>query len=361
MGIDSIKRVEILGTFQQSFAAAGVGVGEGLLEEVAGVRTLQGIVERVAEQLGARPTGQRPGEAPATGQQQEQVPPGHNQPDKEELTQARLLAIVSERTGYPPEMLGVDLDLEADLGVDSIKRVEILGTFQQSFAAAGLALPDGMMEKVAGIRTLRGIVERVAEQLGAKAQTERPEATSEGKASEAVESTPVSQTTEHDVGEGERIRRFTLAAVDTPSKGGSRSVAKDRAILITDDEHGVARALADELLGQGHKVALVRSGQGVQELAQGSYAADLGSPESVSQLVALVSQRQGALGAIVHLLSLRREGFAALDDENGRDRLGLGTKSLFHLAKAAGNDLREGPRAELGVPDRRPLEWEAPS
>ena len=38
-----------------------------------------------------------------------------------------LVAVVSERTGYPVEMLDRDLDLEADLSIDSIKRTEILG------------------------------------------------------------------------------------------------------------------------------------------------------------------------------------------------------------------------------------------
>ncbi|HEY4377226.1 MAG TPA: acyltransferase domain-containing protein, partial [Acidimicrobiales bacterium] len=36
-------------------------------------------------------------------------------------------SIVSERTGYPIEMLDPDLDLEADLSIDSIKRIEIVG------------------------------------------------------------------------------------------------------------------------------------------------------------------------------------------------------------------------------------------
>ncbi len=35
--------------------------------------------------------------------------------------------MVSERTGYPLDMLDPDLDLEADLSIDSIKRTEILG------------------------------------------------------------------------------------------------------------------------------------------------------------------------------------------------------------------------------------------
>ncbi|MDQ4072516.1 MAG: acyltransferase domain-containing protein, partial [Actinomycetota bacterium] len=42
---------------------------------------------------------------------------------------AKLVEIVAERTGYPPEMLDPNLDMTADLGIDSIKRVEVLGAF----------------------------------------------------------------------------------------------------------------------------------------------------------------------------------------------------------------------------------------
>jgi hypothetical protein len=74
---------------------------------------------------------------------------------REELT-ARLLQIVCQRTGYPPEMLGLDLDLEADLGIDSIKRVEILGSLSGADGEGGLAVE---MEKLTGIKTLRGIID----------------------------------------------------------------------------------------------------------------------------------------------------------------------------------------------------------
>jgi NAD(P)-dependent dehydrogenase (short-subunit alcohol dehydrogenase family) len=39
-----------------------------------------------------------------------------------------VIAVISERTGYPAEMIDGDLDLEADLSIDSIKRTEIAGT-----------------------------------------------------------------------------------------------------------------------------------------------------------------------------------------------------------------------------------------
>jgi hypothetical protein len=41
--------------------------------------------------------------------------------------QGALLELISERTGYPEELIELDLDLEADLSVDSIKRAEIAG------------------------------------------------------------------------------------------------------------------------------------------------------------------------------------------------------------------------------------------
>ena len=42
-----------------------------------------------------------------------------------------VLAIIAEKTGYPVEALAAEMDLEADLGIDSIKRVEILAAVNE--------------------------------------------------------------------------------------------------------------------------------------------------------------------------------------------------------------------------------------
>jgi polyketide-type polyunsaturated fatty acid synthase PfaA len=77
----------------------------------------------------------------------------------EEITAERLgqslLEIVSEKTGYPVEMLELNMDMEADLGIDSIKRVEILGAMQERFQS----LPQPNLEDLAELRTLRQIVD----------------------------------------------------------------------------------------------------------------------------------------------------------------------------------------------------------
>ena len=44
-----------------------------------------------------------------------------------------VLAAVSEKTGYPSEMLDTDLDLEADLGVDTVKQAELFATIRQHY------------------------------------------------------------------------------------------------------------------------------------------------------------------------------------------------------------------------------------
>jgi malonyl CoA-acyl carrier protein transacylase len=45
----------------------------------------------------------------------------------------QVLAIVAEKTGYPTEMLDLDLDLEADLGVDTVKQAETFAAIRAAF------------------------------------------------------------------------------------------------------------------------------------------------------------------------------------------------------------------------------------
>ena len=66
-----------------------------------------------------------------------------------------LLLVVSDKTGYPPEMLELDMDMEADLGIDSIKRVEILGALQEAMPD----LPQPSLEDLGELRTLNQIIE----------------------------------------------------------------------------------------------------------------------------------------------------------------------------------------------------------
>lgn len=82
--------------------------------------------------------------------------------------QALLLQVVSDRTGYPAEMLDLDQDMEADLGIDSIKRVEIFGALRELGGGTALA-GEGDMEAVGKLKTLRQILSFLGEKSVAPA------------------------------------------------------------------------------------------------------------------------------------------------------------------------------------------------
>jgi acyl transferase domain-containing protein/acyl carrier protein len=55
---------------------------------------------------------------------------------KGDAVKEKVLALVAEKTGYPVDMLDLDLDLEADLGVDTVKQAEVVATIRAAYNIA---------------------------------------------------------------------------------------------------------------------------------------------------------------------------------------------------------------------------------
>ena len=72
-----------------------------------------------------------------------------------------MLDVVTEKTGYPAEMLELDMSLDADLGIDSIKRVEILAAMHERVPE----LPEFDMGEMASLNTLGEIADYVEKGL----------------------------------------------------------------------------------------------------------------------------------------------------------------------------------------------------
>jgi acyl carrier protein len=164
LGIDSIKRVEILSALQDEHP----DLPEIETEALAELRTLGQIIEYTNERMGAaapQPTSaeKSPPEStpdvPSLAPEPQAAPAAGPALDTEALTTA-LLDIVSDKTGYPAEMLELDMDMEADLGIDSIKRVEILSALQDKHPG----LPEVEAEALAELRTLGQITEYMEQQ-----------------------------------------------------------------------------------------------------------------------------------------------------------------------------------------------------
>ena len=75
-----------------------------------------------------------------------------------------MVAIVSEMTGYPLDLLDVDLDLEADLGVDTVKQAEVFAAIREAY---GVARDDAL--KLRDFPTLTHVVGWIRGNTGAPA------------------------------------------------------------------------------------------------------------------------------------------------------------------------------------------------
>lgn len=102
----------------------------------------------------APPSATAPSIAPSSSPPTALPPPAPSQPQGIDV-KAALLRLVSQKTGYPEEVLDLTANLEADLGIDSIKRVEIVSAFGRQ---TGLLDPQDM-DKVSSLKTLGAMVD----------------------------------------------------------------------------------------------------------------------------------------------------------------------------------------------------------
>ncbi|HJL94436.1 MAG TPA: beta-ketoacyl synthase N-terminal-like domain-containing protein [SAR324 cluster bacterium] len=160
LGIDSIKRVEILGSVQDQIPQLPEVPGD----ELAEMRTLGQIVEHLKSKIG---DDKSPVESPTSEVAVTSISSGTNGADPGQV----FMSIISEKTGYPQEMLELGMDIEADLGIDSIKRVEIMWALQEQFQD----LPQIGAEDIAELRTVGQIIEHVKTILPYAGQVTTPE------------------------------------------------------------------------------------------------------------------------------------------------------------------------------------------
>jgi NAD(P)-dependent dehydrogenase (short-subunit alcohol dehydrogenase family)/acyl carrier protein len=189
-----------------------------------------------------------------------------------------LLAIVSERTGYPRDMLDPDLDLEADLGIDSIKRIEILGTLGQKlgFEPRGNGKRSEMVEELAQVKTLRAIAGWVEAKAGAGAS-----------ASPAPAPTPADPPPSPSPEEAPPpLHRYVLAVEPIEPAVPNGFALAERRFALTDDGRGVAPRLAELLAARGAAVRILDG------LADGSRE-PLGAVDGLIHLAPLAPEPSG--------------------------------------------------------------------
>jgi NAD(P)-dependent dehydrogenase (short-subunit alcohol dehydrogenase family) len=243
-------------------------------------------------------------------------------------------------------MLGLDVDMETDLGIDSIKRVEILAAATQSLQSDSTqptTVSEERMEILTKARTLRALVEAFLAMDPASTNSDAPIPTQRAKHATALTAKEVTSPSSVD----SEVPRFLPTVVDMPIGTATRPLPG--VVAITDDGQGVATALAESLRGRGIDVALIHDRQGPLDIGPDGYTASLGDAQAAHGLIEAVRQRQGAISSLVHLVPLRAgPSFEALDAHGQQARVDREARSLLHLAQAVSADLRRtGAGAQL--------------
>ena len=233
LGIDSIKRVEILSTLEEKM----LNLPAIPPEDLGSMKTLNQILAFISEKIGANESATINHAEPSSEPYPPINTPSSSTLDVDELKN-RLLSVVSDLTGYPVEMIGVDMDIEADLGIDSIKRVEILSTLEEKYAD----LPPVSPETIGSLKTLAEIVQVLVNAGSESPPVDRTDHNHRDAADNIptkhfIESADLSQIAR------QRVRLDEQPIPDAESI----SIATGSKIFITDDKTGLSKAIADEL------------------------------------------------------------------------------------------------------------------
>ena len=163
LGIDTVKQVEVFARVRDEL---GLAREEGV--SLRQLNTLRKVIERLAGRLSSAPPAATAAVPLAPTTPVATAP----SPSRFEEVRARVMAALIERTGYPPEMLELELDLEGDLGIDTVKQVEVFARVRDEL---GLAREEGA--SLRQFNTLRKVIERLAARLeGAPAIVAAPRA-----------------------------------------------------------------------------------------------------------------------------------------------------------------------------------------
>ncbi|MGB9799729.1 MAG: SDR family NAD(P)-dependent oxidoreductase [Thermanaerothrix sp.] len=191
LGIDTVKQAELFAAVRERY---GLPRREDL--RLVDYNTLRKVIAFVCETAGNQPqvTGvvsraevalevhPEPLVAEERHGQIVLTQPRVGLPSEEEIKTV-LVALVSEKTGYPPDMLDLDLDLEADLGIDTVKQAELFAAVRERYG-----IPRREDLRLVDYNTLRKVIAFVRESLEAQSGSGSRPSTSalDAQSSEAV-------------------------------------------------------------------------------------------------------------------------------------------------------------------------------
>ena len=134
LGIDTVKQAELFASVREAY-----GIPWDANLKLRDFPTLDSVIHFVLDRAGAA----QPAETPAVAEMPveaavAEVPVAAGVDEGE--VRERVLSVVEEQTGYPRDMLDLDLDLEADLGIDTVKQAELFASVREAYGFRGMRI-----------------------------------------------------------------------------------------------------------------------------------------------------------------------------------------------------------------------------
>lgn len=304
LGIDSIKRLEIFSGLHEAFPNKSADID---LSELGELKTLQAIIDFFIQHVSSgKPNADDISKKP------EKEPYSHTQM---EAFAEILLKTVSEYTGYPEDMLDLDMDIEADLGIDSIKRLEIFSMLHETFPDKSA---DIDLSELGELKTLQSIIDFFSQTISSPLE---------------VKNKTIST-------------RYVVKAVpvNLPERGGL-NLLKDHQILILNGSDNNGFQIKQMLSEKGYKTTLLQFSEfNVPSETKPDISVALHSltDESIKRLLDTIAENKGSIGGIIHINPLPDEHLDIKDYFN-KDESKL-LKTVFFIAKHLKKQMLNGTR-----------------
>jgi malonyl CoA-acyl carrier protein transacylase len=311
LGIDTVKQVEIFGSLANQF---GFSVPDDL--RLRDLNTIAKLSDYISLQAGAKTNAP----VPSANTVQEAAPVVAASQGNIENVVEDVRVIISEQTGYTTDMLEDDLDLEADLGIDTVKQVEIFGSLANKF---GFSVPDDL--RLRDLNTIAKLSEYI-HSISAGADAVEVEI----KQEEAKEVVIAEDSKQEDQfpDPTSPIKRLIVRAEETePLEHGTRDL-KDKTIIISLDSHGFAKKVIERVKAQKGKVITIGS-------KGADFKFDLADVKDTEKRVEEFKKKYPEIDGFIHLASLDYY-FSKTDVDEAKSDKEINTtiKSFFVMIKS---------------------------
>ena len=262
LGVDTVKQAEMFAAIREIY-----NIPRDESRKLRDYPTLAHVIRFVFEKrpdLAGTPAPSQPAQlgtpqqAPVSPASSEKISqPIPTQANTAELTgrsgdaiREKVLDIVAEKTGYPKDMLDLDLDLEADLGIDTVKQAEMFAAIRAAYN-----IPRDETMKLRDFPTLKHVIQFAQERsavVRAGEKTEGPVAEGESLpvVSESAAETGPSRAPLSFEATDKIPRRVPVPVVRPPldlCKITGATLERGRRVIVMSDAGGVANALIQHL------------------------------------------------------------------------------------------------------------------